>query len=79
MPNASDKIVGRTLKGFRERAGLTQVEFANNSGFSQSFVSKVENGSRSLKLSEVFRYATELDVDARDVMSELSGAMRKSE
>lgn len=79
MYNENDKIVGRTLRDLRARAGLTQVQFATNSGFTQSFVSKVENGSRSLKLSEIFDYANALNVDTIDLMSEISVAIGASE
>ncbi|WP_158621392.1 helix-turn-helix domain-containing protein [Streptomyces triticirhizae] len=39
------EYLGAELKGARERAGLSQRQFATGTGVSQSYVSKVENGS----------------------------------
>lgn len=50
-----------TLRGLRNREGWTQVELSNRTGISQTNLSKMENGKRSIgkniakKLAEVFK------------------------
>ncbi len=47
------EIFLRRLREARARAGLTQVQLAENLGQTQSFVSKCERGERRLDLVEV--------------------------
>jgi|SaaInlStandDraft_3_1057020.scaffolds.fasta_scaffold05359_2 DNA-binding XRE family transcriptional regulator len=53
--------VGVTIKGFRVRDGLTQLELANKLHIHQVHVSQIENGKRTVgkklaqKLAKIFR------------------------
>jgi transcriptional regulator with XRE-family HTH domain len=42
----------RAVRALRERLGLTQEEFAERIGVSQSRVSRIENGARSLTFAD---------------------------
>lgn len=42
---SSAKILGQTIKAFRERKGLTQKELADLVGVKQSSVSNIESSS----------------------------------
>ena len=51
----------QTLKQMRLDAQITQAQLANMLGKPQSFVSKYENGDRSLEISEVYLICKELN------------------
>lgn len=78
MPSEIDRIVGSVLRDLRLRTGMTQKEFAEKAGMPQSFVSKIENGARALKLSEIFGYSASLGLDAHDVLTEVAKAVLSS-
>ena len=50
----------RALRELRERLGLTQEEFAEQIGVSQSRVSRIENGSRGLTFADFSRFVQSL-------------------
>jgi transcriptional regulator with XRE-family HTH domain len=41
------KLVGRNVRRLRVKKGLTQEQFAERSGFSQQYISSLENGRRN--------------------------------
>ena len=51
--NLMKSLCIQTLKQMRLDAQITQAQLANMLGKPQSFVSKYENGDRSLEISEV--------------------------
>ncbi|MDE2631193.1 MAG: helix-turn-helix transcriptional regulator, partial [Alphaproteobacteria bacterium] len=40
-------LVGQNVKRIRQKAGLTQEQFAEKSGFSQQYLSTLERGRRN--------------------------------
>ncbi len=78
MPGENDRRVGRVLRSIRERQGITQLALAMKLGLPQSLVSKIETGTRALKLSEVFRYAEALGCNVNDLMSEVGASIREN-
>ena len=54
------KQCGEVIATMRREAGLTQVELAARLRVTQSFISKVENGERSLRVYEQYAYARAL-------------------
>ena len=52
--NLMKSLCIQTLKQMRLDAQITQAQLANMLGKPQSFVSKYENGDRSLEISEVY-------------------------
>ena len=40
-------VVGRNVRRIREKKGLTQEQFAELSGFSQQYISSLEQGRRN--------------------------------
>lgn len=77
MPGENDRRVGKVLRGIRERQGITQLTLAMKLGLPQSLVSKIETGTRALKLSEVFLYAEALGYDVNTLMDEVGKAIRE--
>ncbi len=65
------------LRSIRERQGITQLALAMKLGLPQSLVSKIETGTRALKLSEVFKYAEALGCDVNILMNEVGEAIRR--
>jgi len=53
------------LRGLRYRENLSQVEFAKGIGISQSNLSAMENGKRSIGKQIAKRIAAEFDIDYR--------------
>lgn len=54
--------VGVLLRGLRVREGLSQVEFAKKIGVTQTNLSKMENGTRSVGMTVAKRIAKIFDV-----------------
>lgn len=55
-------LVGRNVKRFRQRKGLTQEQFAEVSGFSQQYISSLENGRRNPTVVTLYELATALGI-----------------
>jgi transcriptional regulator with XRE-family HTH domain len=56
------KLVGRNVRRFREKKGLTQEKFAEISGFSQQYISGLERGHRNPTVVTLYELASALDV-----------------
>jgi len=55
------KLVGANVRRLRQEKGLTQEEFAEKSGFSQQYVSGLENGRRNPTIVSLYELAQALD------------------
>jgi transcriptional regulator with XRE-family HTH domain len=69
--------VGAMLHGLREQAGVTQGEIANDIGIDQSYISRIERGSRPAS-DRVIRYYGER-FGAPDLLASLVEIARESE
>lgn len=58
----ANRTCGKCLSQIRREQGITQVELARKLRVSQSFISKVETGERSLRVYEQFAYAEALGI-----------------
>jgi transcriptional regulator with XRE-family HTH domain len=56
------KLVGRNVKRIRQEKGLTQEQFAEVSGFSQQYISSLEQGRRNPTVVTIYELATALGV-----------------
>ena len=56
------KLVGRNVKRFRQIKGLTQEQFADVSGFSQQYISSLEQGRRNPTIITIYELAQALGV-----------------
>lgn len=62
-----DIALGRLLKTYRKKAGLTQKEFADHFGISRELVCNYEKGYRSMNASLFFAICDFLSLDAVEV------------
>lgn len=62
------KLVGRNVKKIREDKGLTQEKFAERSGFSQQYLSSLENGKRNPTVVTIYELAKALGVNHLDLL-----------
>lgn len=57
------KLVGRNFARIRREKGLTQEQIEERSGFSQQYLSGLEQGQRNPTVVTVYELARALDVD----------------
>jgi transcriptional regulator with XRE-family HTH domain len=62
------KLVGKNVKRVREQSGLTQEQLAEASGFSQQYISSLEQGQRNPTIITVYEIAQALGVSHLDLM-----------
>lgn len=61
-------LVGRNVRRFRLKKGWTQEEFAEESGFSQQYISGLEQGRRNPTVVTLYELAQALEVSHLDLM-----------
>ncbi len=57
------RLVGRNVKKARLDRGITQEQFAEASGFTQQYISGLENGRRNPTILSLFELAQALGVE----------------
>jgi transcriptional regulator with XRE-family HTH domain len=62
------KLVGRNVKRIRQDTGLTQEELAERSGFSQQYISGLEQGRRNPTIVSIYELATALGVSHMELV-----------
>jgi transcriptional regulator with XRE-family HTH domain len=62
------RLIGANVKALRIAKGLTQEEFADKSGFSQQYISGLENGRRNPTVVTVYELAQALGVTPLDLL-----------
>jgi transcriptional regulator with XRE-family HTH domain len=62
------KLVGRNVRRVRQERGFTQEQLAERSGFSQQYISGLEQGRRNPTVVTVYELATALGVNYLDLL-----------
>jgi transcriptional regulator with XRE-family HTH domain len=62
------KLVGRNVKRIRQEKGLTQEQLAELSGFSQQYISGLEQGQRNPTIVSLYELATALGVSHMELV-----------
>ncbi|WP_430449667.1 helix-turn-helix domain-containing protein [Rhodophyticola sp.] len=62
------KLVGRNFARLRREKGLTQEQVEERSGFSQQYLSSLENGRRNPTVITLYELAQALDVSHLDLV-----------
>lgn len=60
--------IGWNLKRLRAERGITQEDFANDSGFDRGYISGVERGVRNPSIDVLERIARALDADVVELV-----------
>jgi len=58
----------KQIKAYRHKAGMDQIELAEKSGLSRSFISLLERGHRDLTVKTLLRIFQAMDIDVNFVM-----------
>ena len=61
-------LVGRNVRRARLKKGLTQEKFAEKSGFSQQYLSSLENGRRNPSIVTIYELAMALGISHLDLV-----------
>ncbi len=67
------KLVGRNVKRVRQEKGLTQEQLAELSGFSQQYISGLEQGRRNPTIVSLYELATALGISHMDLVRPEAG------
>ena len=62
------KLVGRNVKRIRQEKRLTQEQLAELSGFSQQYISGLEQGRRNPTIVSLYELATALGVSHMELV-----------
>lgn len=65
------RLVGQNVRRVRLKRGLTQEQFAEISGFSQQYISGLEQGRRNPTVVTVYELATALGVKHLELLKPL--------
>jgi transcriptional regulator with XRE-family HTH domain len=72
------KLVGRNFATFRREKGFSQERFAEVSGFTQQYVSDLENGRRNPTVVTLYHLASALGVSHVELVKPDQQAMREA-
>jgi transcriptional regulator with XRE-family HTH domain len=61
------KRIGQNLRRLRKERGVSQEDFATDSGFDRGYISGVERGVRNPSVLVLERIATALEVDVAEL------------
>lgn len=62
------KLVGRNVERLRRAQGITQEQLAERSGFSQQYISGLENGRRNPTVVTLYEIALALNSNPVDLL-----------
>jgi transcriptional regulator with XRE-family HTH domain len=68
MEGQLQQAVGRNVRRWRERRGLSQEALADQLGLHRTYVGGIERGERNLSLKSVERLAEQLGVRPLDLL-----------
>jgi transcriptional regulator with XRE-family HTH domain len=60
---SAPEIVGKNIRAFRERMGISQEALADISGLHRTYITQVEQGKRNISVNNIFRIAEALEVE----------------
>lgn len=72
------RLVGRNVRRFREKKGLTQERLAEISGYSQQYISSLEQGRRNPTIITLYELASALGVSHLDLVRPTATGERHS-
>ncbi len=70
--------IGRRIKEFRKRRGLTQADIANAAGMSTRTVSNIEGGRNGAPVETLYRISEKLGTELKDLFEGVGVRHRRS-
>lgn len=70
-PKQNLKILGDTIREYRDRAGISQETLAEKADLHPVYIGKVERGEQWISLHALLRVAQALGVRVRDLVRDL--------
>lgn len=64
-----ESIIGSNVAKYRDSAGLTQAQLAEQVGVSSAFISRVERGQKMMKVHTLYATARALNVSCDSLLS----------
>ena len=62
-----DKVIGKILKDFRVKRGLTQEQLSEEVEISLKYISRIENGNNGIKTQTLIRYMNLLGIQPNTI------------
>lgn len=62
-----DKVIGKILKDFRVKRGLTQEQLSEEVEISLKYISRIENGNNGIKTQTLIRYINLLGIQPNTI------------
>ena len=62
-----DKVIGKILKDFRVKRGLTQEQLSEEVEISLKYISRIENGNNGIKTHTLIRYMNLLGIQPNTI------------
>jgi transcriptional regulator with XRE-family HTH domain len=57
------ELIGKNIKFYRNRAGISQESLAELSGLHRTYIGAVERGERNISAINIFKIAAALDIE----------------
>jgi transcriptional regulator with XRE-family HTH domain len=57
------ELVGKNIRKYRDRIGLSQEAFADASGLHRTYITQVEQGKRNISILNIFKIAKALGIE----------------
>jgi transcriptional regulator with XRE-family HTH domain len=70
-PHPALSLIGRRLRQLREARGISQEDFALESGLARSYYSGIERGYRNVAALNLVRIAAALDCEVGDLFPKI--------
>lgn len=64
----NDAALGRKIKRFRKKAGLSQEDLGTRAHFTQTHISLMETGKRKASMTALKKIASALGIKVRDLI-----------
>ena len=62
------KKIGKNIRSFRKKSGMSQIDLAVAVGIDRSYLSEIENGHRNFTIMLLQNIATALSISLEDLL-----------
>jgi transcriptional regulator with XRE-family HTH domain len=65
------RVLGATIRSYREEAGLSQEKLAEKANLHHNYVGEVERGEKAVSIDTMLKIAAALDLRVSDLVKDL--------